>query len=374
MRVVHIIKVVGIAGAERHLITLLSGLRENHIDARMILLVEPSNPMNDYVRALTERGVPVQTMVIHHHADATLLPRLRRELSLLEPDIIHTHLIHADLYGTLAAQWLGVPSISSRHNDDAFRYRKPVITVNRLLWRMIAAGIGISDAITRFSITVEGAKPEQMYRIHYGMDTSIKALDRTEAKKELQAELNLSADTILTGMVCRLIEQKGVRYGLDAFIQISRSFPAAHLLIIGEGPVRAELEAKTRQAGLDERVHFMGWRSDAPRLLAGLDVLLAPSLWEGFGLVMLEAMAQETPIIASAVSAIPEVVSDRETGILVPARDTAALREALGELLKDEALRQQMGLMGRERLETHFSATRMVKETIGLYHTVTDGI
>jgi len=374
MRVVHIIKVIRIAGAEQHLITLLGGLRNQHIDARMILLVEPQNPMQNYIEALNAQGVPVQPMVIRHHADVTIIPRLKQALEALAPDIVHTHLIHADLYGTLAAKWIGVPVISSRHNDDAFRYRAPVRLVNRTLWRMTTAGIAISDAIKDFSIKVEGASPKQMHRIHYGLDTSIKPLDRTGMKKKLITELKLPADAQLVGMVCRLIEQKGVRYGLDAFIQLADSFPKAHLLVAGEGSLRPELEAKTQTAGLSSRVHFLGWRSDASALMAALDILLAPSLWEGFGLVLLEAMAQQTPIIASRVSAIPEVVVERETGLLVEPRDVNGLKEALSELLRDAALRQHMGLMGRDRLETAFSATRMVNETIEVYHTVTDGI
>ncbi len=374
MRVVHIIKVIRIAGAEQHLITLLGGLRSQHIDARMILLVEPNNPMENYIAALNAQGVPVQPMVIRHHADVTLVPRLRQALEALSPDIVHTHLIHADLYGTLAAKWIGVPVISSRHNDDAFRYRMPVRLVNRMLWRMTTAGIAISDALKEFSIKVEGASPKQMHRIHYGMDTSVKPLDRTDAKKKLTAELKLPAEVQFIGIVCRLIEQKGVGYGLEAFIQLADSFLMPHLLVVGEGLLRPELEARSKQAGLSNRVHFLGWRSDAAALMAGLDILLVPSLWEGFGLVLLEAMAQQTPIIASRVSAIPEVVNDRETGLLVEPRDVSELKEALSELLKDAALRQHMGLMGRDRLETSFSATRMVNETIEVYHTVTDGI
>ncbi len=374
MRVIHIIKVIRIAGAEQHLITLLGGLRVQHIDARMILLVEPHKPMADYIAALNAQGVPVQPMIIRHHADVTLIPRLRTALEALAPDIVHTHLIHADLYGTLAARWLGVPIISSRHNDDAFRYRAPVRIVNRRLWRMTTAGIAISDAIAEFSIKIEGARPEQIHRIHYGLDTSIRPLDRTDAKRKLTAELKLPTDTQLIGMVCRLIEQKGVRYGLEAFIQLAETFPMAHLLVAGEGLLRPELEARAKEAGLKNRVHFLGWRSDAAALMAAFDMLLAPSLWEGFGLVLLEAMAQQTPIIASRVSAIPEVVIDRETGLLVSPRDVNGLKDALNELLKDAALRQHMGMMGRDRLETAFSATRMVRETIELYHTITDGI
>jgi glycosyltransferase involved in cell wall biosynthesis len=374
MRVVHIIKVVRAAGAEQHLITLLGGLRSQGIDARMILLVEPQNPMQNYTAALEAQGVPVQPMVIRHHADATIVLRLKQALEALAPDIVHTHLIHADLYGTLAARWIGVPVISSRHNDDAFRYRTPVRLVNRVLWSMTTAGIAISDAIKAFSIKVEGATPKQMHRIHYGLDTSIKPLDRTATKKKWVAELQLPPDVQLIGMVCRLIEQKGVRYGLEAFIQLAERFPSAYLLVVGEGPLRSELEARTQAAGLSNRVHFPGWRSDTQALMAGLDILLAPSLWEGFGLVLLEAMAQQTAIVASRVSAIPEVVMDGETGLLVEPRDINGLKDALSKLLKDAALRQHMGLMGRDRLETAFSATRMVIETIEVYHTVTDGI
>ncbi len=374
MRVVHIIKVIRIAGAEQHLITLLGGLRAHGVDARMILLVEPQKPMENYIEALNAKGVPVQPMVIRHHADVTVIPKLRRSLKALAPDIVHTHLIHADLYGTIAARWIGVPVISSRHNDDAFRYRAPVHLVNRTLWKMTTAGIAISEAIKEFSIKIEGASPKQMHRIYYGMDTSLQPLDRAEVKRKLVAELQLPNDVQLIGMVCRLIEQKGVRYGLEAFIQLADNFQTAHLLVAGEGSLRPELEARTQQAGMSNRVHFLGWRSDTPTLMAALDILLAPSLWEGFGLVMLEAMAQQTPIIASRVSAIPEVVNDHETGLLVEPKDVNGLKDALSEFLKDAALRQHMGFMGRDRLETAFSAARMVEETIAVYHTVTDGI
>ncbi|MCA0456617.1 MAG: glycosyltransferase [Chloroflexi bacterium] len=375
MRVVHLMKVVGIAGAERHLITLLGGLRENGIDARIIVLVTPDKPMQDYIQALGERGIPAETIVIRHHADVRLIQRLRDKLLELKPDILHTHLIHADLYGTLAARWAGVPVvISSRHNDDAFRYRKPVRLFNRWLWGKTDAGIAISDAIARFSIAVEGAKPEQIQRVHYGIDISQAPRDRTAAKRSLQAELKLPLDSIFVGMVCRLIEQKGVRYGLEAFTGIANEYPAAHLLVVGDGLQRAELEAQAKAAGMMGRIHFLGWRKDAAALMAGLDILLAPSLWEGFGLVLLEAMAQQTAIISSDVSAIPEVVIHRETGILLPPRDVEGLKAALRELLKDAALRQHMGMMGRDRLESTFNAARMVKETIAFYHTVTDGI
>src|SRR5690348_13901063 len=124
MRVIHVIKADRAAGAEQHLLKLLAGLRARDIDVQMILLVEPKNDMQNYVQALKDLGVPVHRMVIYHHADVLIIKRLRDKLIELQPDIVHTHLIHADLYGTLVARWAGVPIIvTSRHNDDAFRYR-----------------------------------------------------------------------------------------------------------------------------------------------------------------------------------------------------------------------------------------------------------
>ena len=168
-------------------------------------------------------------------------------------------------------------------------------------------------------------------------------------------------------MVCRLIEQKGVIYGLRAFARIAPQFPDARLLIAGDGPRRAALEAEAKTLGVANRVSFLGWRDDAAQIMAALDVLLMPSLWEGFGLVMLEAMAQTVPIIGSAVSAIPEVIVEGETGKLVPARDTAALANALAQLLSDPALRRHMGLLGQDRVETTFSVERMISATLALY-------
>jgi glycosyltransferase involved in cell wall biosynthesis len=372
MRVAHIIKVVRAAGAERHLLTLLFGLRGQAIDAHLILLVEPGNDMQNYVDEAQALAIPLERIPIQRHFDPALLQRLRGRLRALEPDVVHTHLLHADLYGIPAARWAGVPIVvSSRHNDNNFRRRFPIRQINQLLWRMVDAGIGISDAIARFSIEIEGAPVEKIHRIYYGLEAP-KPLDRSSARAAIIGELGLPDDTVLVGMVCRLIEQKGVSDGLRAFARASQQHSNAHLLIAGEGPLRTALESEASGLGIKNRVHFLGWRGDIPALMAALDIFLMPSLWEGFGLVLLEAMAQALPVIATRVSAIPEIVINDETGLLVPARDVEALAAALENLLTDKPLRQYMGLQGQDRLETEFSAARMVDETAALYFTLLD--
>lgn len=368
MRVVHIIKVVRVAGAEQHLLTLLEGLRATHIDAQILLLVEPSNPMESYVQAAGERGIPVERIVIRRHLDVSLHYRLWRKLKAMQPDIVHTHLLHADLFGIPAARAAGVPVVvTSRHNDNNFRRRTPIKQMNRSLWEMADAGIAISQALHRFCIEVEGAPPHKMHTIYYGLDPNRWVVDVNRARTGLRGELSMGKQALLVGMACRLIEQKGVNVGLKAFERVAQDFPTAHLVIAGDGPLRDALENQARWMVARERVHFLGWRADVPFVLAALDILLVPSLWEGFGLVLLEAMAQSIPIIASDVSALPEIVAHGETGLLVPPRDTDALAEALALLLGDKALRRHLGMMGQDRLEERFDTARMVGETLALY-------
>ncbi len=357
----------GISGAEGHLLLLLNGQRARGLDAHLWMLVEPGNPVQDYVDRAAALGIPVQRFLIHHHLDLSLSKRLADQLRFVRPALVHTHLIHADLYGNLAARRAGIPYvISSRHNDDRFRYTLPVRLLNRWLWQRTDAGIAISEAIRRFSIEVEGAPGASIHTVHYGLDpASIQA--PLTARADLRAALNLPADTLLAGSVCRLVEQKGLVYGLRGFAQIADRVPDAHVAIAGDGPLRAALEAEVRALNLADRVHFLGWRSDAHAVFAALDVLLAPSLWEGFGLVFLEAMALGLPIISTRASAIPEVVVEGETGWLVPPRDSDALGAALLHALTDAGTRRARGTNGRRRLETLFTPDKMVEETLAVY-------
>lgn len=369
MRVAHIIKVTRISGAERHLLVLLTALRESKVDAHLIMLVEPDKPIDEMMSEAEQRGIPTRRLIVRRDYDLALLNAIRRALREIKPDLVHTHLIHADLFGWFAAKLAGVSAvISSRHNDDQFRSHPTWRRVSRLMWRLTDGGIAISGAIKDFVCQVEGAPPEKISVVYYGLEHKwINDAEQRIARDKLIAELRLEADSLLLGMVCRLVQQKGISYALKAFHQIHDRFPSAHLVIAGDGPLRGKLGALADELGLSDQVHWLGWRSDALDLIAAFDVVLLPSLWEGFGLVLLEAMSRRAPVIASRVSAIPEVVADGETGVLVEARDVDGLAAAMSRLLEDRALRQHMGLQGAARLETHFSVERMAAGTIAVY-------
>ncbi len=366
-RVVHVIKIAGVAGAERHLLTLAAGQRAAGVDARIWALSDPRRPVPQFAEMAAANGVPVETLPLHGHFDRHIIARLAEEFRAAAPDLVHTHLIHADLHGVRAARAANVPHVvTSRHNDNrAWRIRL-ARKVNRRMWRKVDAGIAISEAVRQFILRTEGAPPQKLCTIHYGLDAQTVNAP-SDARARLRAELGLPEEALLVGSVCRLIPQKGLSYGLRGFATMAAAFPSAHYVLAGRGPLHEALQAEAHTLGVGARVHFLGWREDAHAVMAALDVLLMPSLWEGFGLVLLEAMALGVPIVATRVSAIPEVVADGETGWLVPPRDPAAIAEALRQALSDPARRRAFGQAGRQRLETHFTARRMVERTLTLY-------
>ena len=364
--VCHIIKATRLSGAERHLLILLPALQQCGINVHLLLLVEANKPMDNMVAIAEASGVPVMRLVIRRGLDLSIVGKIRTALKHINPNIVHTHLIHADVFGLMAAGQR--PVITTRHNDDTFRTRRLIRWVNRWNWRGVKAGIAISEALGTFVRDTEHAPMSKVRVIHYGIrHQSTTSQDIEQARHDLRAELNLPDDALLLGILSRLTEQKGIPYVLEAFKPIAAEFPNAMLVIAGAGELEEALKARVQSLNLGARVLFLGWREDAQAVLRGLDVFLMPSLWEGFGLTLLEAMGARLPVIASHVSAIPEIVVHGETGYLVAPRDPEAIEYALRLLLPDRLLRQHLGLNGEDRVESAFGVGTMAEKTMGVY-------
>ena len=203
--------------------------------------------------------------------------------------------------------------------------------------------------------------------VHYGFQPK----RPPSSEPNLRSLLHLPEGRPIVGMVARLTTQKGHSTLLRAMSKlIQRSTALPHLVLVGDGELRSSLEALVSRLKLDSHVSFLGYRPDASRLIYDFDIFAHPSRWEGFGLVFLEAMAAGVPIIATRTSAIPEIVEDGETGLLVPVDDGDALSDALSSLLTNPPLRKEMGLAGRRRLEKNFSVQKMVEETAKIYQQI----
>lgn len=364
-KILHIAKMTGVAGTENHLLALLPGLRGRGLDVRLIILVEPGKPLDDYAAQLTAQGVPTEQIPIHRDVELSLIGQLAGKIRAHAPDAVHTHLIHADWHGIPAARRAGVRRVfTSGHNDDPFRYRLPIRLIQAYLWQRLTGGIAISEAVRQFMIRVEFAPPRKVQTIHYGLTPPAPDL---AVRARFRQELGIAEDALIIGSVCRLIEQKGLPHAIRAFHQIADQFPEAHYVIIGDGLLRPALEQQIAALNLGGRVHLPGWRSNAAALMPAYDVFLMPSLWEGFGLVVLEAMAACLPVIASRISALPEIVVENQTGLFTAPADESALAAHMARLLADPARREGMGAAGRARLESEFSLSKMIDRTIAFY-------
>jgi glycosyltransferase involved in cell wall biosynthesis len=293
-------------------------------------------------------GVEAVRLECPRDVDPALVLRLRRALTALRPDVVHTHLVHGDVYGGLAAP-TGSALVSTKHNDDPFRAGAFRVVERTLAFRARRL-IAITEALKRFTVERVGVPASKVEVVHYGLD------DLPQAWGENPPDA-VPADARLLLCVARLEAQKGV----DVAIRALPDVPGAHLVVLGEGPERPRLEALAHERGVAGRVHLQGRVPDVAAWLRRADVLVHPVRWEGFGLAVLEAMLAGLPVVASRVSSLPELVVDGETGRLVEPDDAAALAAALADMPEGA------GERGRERARSEFSVARMAERTLRVY-------
>ena len=343
MKVLHVHRIGGIGGSERHLLTLLPALRERGVDVSFLGLDDPSRAPDPFYEAL---AVPYERLKAPRDLDPALAWRVRR--AARRADLVHTHLVHADVYGAFGARRL----VSTKHNDDPFR-TGAFRFVERALARRATRIIAITESLARFQVERVGLPAAKVEVIHYGLD------DLPQAWGENPPD-PLSPDARLVLCICRLEPQKGV----DVAIRALREIPGAQLVVLGEGPQRGELEQLARE--LDVPVYLPGRVPDVAAWLRRADLLVHPVRWEGFGLALLEAMLASLPVVATKVSSIPEIVVDGETGLLIPPDDPGALAAAVNRLLADPS---GYGERGRARARSDFSVAEMADRTLAVYET-----
>jgi glycosyltransferase involved in cell wall biosynthesis len=363
MKVLHIQKIAGIAGAEAHLLLLLPRLRQHGYEPHMIALQAPGNQPQIFIDQLEASGVTCETMSMRGHIDPTLSLRLARRIRRLQPALVHTHLFHADLYGALALSGSRIPLVSTKHGFDLWRSRRLYGWMDRMAARRAQKIIVISAAIGDWHWDVESLPRDKMRVVHYG-------LDPLTFRAQAGPSERTNGNHVRIGVVSRLIEQKGVDTLLRAFALLHPDCPRTKLQIVGDGPARLALVQLARDLKIDDRVAFLGYRSDISAVIRDLDVLAFPTHGEGFGLVVLEAWAWSKPVVASAVTSLPEIIGDNQSGLLVPPRDERALAAALKRLVQDPELRRTLGDAGRGRLEREFTVEAMTSRTADVYNDV----
>ncbi len=358
MSQVHVLQMIdglNVGGAEMLLRELAPGLQRRGY--RVSVAYSTPGPL---VADLQSLGLPLTRLPRLARVDPLLLGRMLRLMRQDPPHIVHTHLFKSDFHGRPAARLAGVPVvISTLHNSDPWA-RQPVLGAlyaanARLADRLIA----VSNEVREYYLEHTHLSPEQVITIDNGVDTR-RFVGREAAGQQVRLELGLNPQAVVYGVIGRLKPQKDHANFLQAAAVIYRQLPQARFLVIGDGPLREELEAQTRQLGLEEAVIFTGLRSDIPALLAAMDVLVFSSRWEGLPVTLLEGMAAARPVAATAVDGIRTVSLPGETALLVPPADPQALAQACLRLGNDPQLARRMGQAGRARVVEHYSIDAMI--------------
>jgi glycosyltransferase involved in cell wall biosynthesis len=356
VRLVHVHRMRGIGGSERHLLALLPALAVRGHDVTFVGLDDPAWDAEPFYERV---GVPAKRLACPRDVDPMLARRLRRALKALEPDVVHTHLVHADLYGSLGSLRAPWALVSTKHNDDPFR-AGTFRFAERVLTRRADRVVAITDALARFCVERVGLPQEKVEVVHYGLDELPAAWGTGTEPPEGRFLL----------AIARLTEQKG----LDVAVRALAGLPAdVRLAVLGEGSERPRLEALAEELGASDRLLLPGRVGDVAAWLRRATLLVHPVRWEGFGLALLEAMLAAKPVVASAVSSIPEIVVDGETGVLVPPDDPQALAQALLGVLQEPVRGERLGAAGRERALGEFSVDRMAFGTLAAYDRALSG-
>ena len=354
MRIAHVVIGGDVAGGQIVALRLAQATLEAGHD---VLFVSPSGgPFLDLVR---EAGMPAHVVPLSGVFDLRALMRLVRVFRTAHVDVVHTHGHFAvNVLARVAGRLAGAGVLSHMHIQNAFRTgrgRRAQITLDNATARLCFAIVAVSEA-TRADLVRQGY-PKRTVTVPNGIEA-------TEAAEAVQLA---EGPTILE--VARLADVKGQRTLIAALAGLDATAVLVGRDLEHGGAYEDELRAEAQRLGVAERVVFAGYRTDVPQLLAGCDVFCLPSRAEGMPLVVLEAMAQGKPVVASAVGGTPELVVDGETGLLVAPGDVRALTNAIGRLLGDPGLARRLGEAGLERVRTSFSATAATREILRFYET-----
>ena len=369
-RVLHSITSLAVGGAQRHLLRLLAGLNQEY-DCDLVYFKD-----DDLVPEFESVAGRVTRLNLGGPFAPAHLGSLIRHIRRDNYDLVHTHLLKADVWGALAARLAGVPVISSKHNAEDVLKHPVVGAIHGLISRLDRRIIVLSSAVAEYMAQTGRVTGPRVVVIHYGLDP---APPPAGGDANIRQEFDVAADAPLALCIARLDPQKDHSTLLHAWTHVVTAHPDARLLLAGGTQLGGDayLEGLHRLAtnlGIDATVHFAGVRRDVPALLAAADLLVMASRWEGLGLVFLEAMAASLPVVATAVGGIPEVVRDGDTGLLVDPGDPAALAAAMLRLIDDPGLSHRLGQNGRRRLESDFTAGAMVRKTLDLYAQITGTI
>jgi glycosyltransferase involved in cell wall biosynthesis len=300
-------------------------------------------------------------------ADLIAVLRLARLFRRLRPDVVHLHTSHAHSLGRLAAKFGGRPAVVVSRRVDFSIFRRSFFGLNGLKYRSGVDRFVAVSAAVKHVLECDGLDPARIAVVRDAIDPD---RVRKATPVDVRARLGLAGSARIVLAVGALVGHKGQRHLVAAIPAIVADEPNAHVVIAGEGKLHDDLAALASALGVTKRLSLPGYVTDVAGWFAAADVFVMPSVEEGLGSSVLDAMAAGVPIVATTAGGIPEAVRDGVDGLLVPPGDAAALARGIVSLLRDRYRAHALAAEASKRVETEFAVDRMVDETIAVYRAV----
>lgn len=345
-------------GGEVWMVTALSELRRR--GHRVTLVCRKEADMIPHAR---EQGIDVVPMRIRGDFDPVTIYQMAKLMRNRNIDIVLTNMDKELRISGIASRFGGKPIVFSRRGIDTplknkLHYR---FTYNSLADVIVANSESTKNTLLSNAPWLDA---DRIHVIYNGIEPDWFQNHRT---RDLRKSLNLPSDAPIIGFVGRLNVQKGIVYLLEAFKKVAAGHENAHLLMAGQGDLDATIRAFAKVNRLTERIHILGFRKDTPDIMRTIDMLALPSLWEGFGIVLIEAMAAGKPCVTTQISSMPEIVVHEKTGYVVPPKDAVQLADAISKLIQNPYLAKMMGENGKKVVDEKFTLNRMIDDYESLF-------
>jgi glycosyltransferase involved in cell wall biosynthesis len=363
MKILYLITRSEVGGAQTHLVDLLGGFKPHF---EQVVVAGGSDGEQSWLpAALRELDIPFRTsrhliQPINPRSDCKALIEIIRVVRAEKPDLIHAHTSKAGVLGRLAARVTGVPAVFTAHTwsfaeGTSLKWRALGLPGERVAARWTKRIITVSDANRRMALERRVGSAEKLVTVHNGIRDDENRADPA------------SGSPVTLVMVARFSSQKDHATLLSALAGIHSPY---RLLLVGDGPTMPAMQAEAARLGLQDRVVFLGARTEVSAILSQCHALLLTTNWEGFPITILEAMRAGLPVIATDTGGIAEAVVHEKTGLLVGPRNVDAVRNAVVRLLESAELRARLGSAGRTRYEEEFGLSTMLRRTLGVYEAV----
>ncbi|MCP4631412.1 MAG: glycosyltransferase [candidate division Zixibacteria bacterium] len=362
--ILHIVLSTVTGGMENVIYNLASGRDHSRYDISVGCL----NEMGHLSEKLKSDGV-----------ESFLIPKMIPGISMFYPrqlikfikksgcDIVHTH---SGCWAKVAAACAQISSVKLIYTEHGRTFPDPkfMIWQDRLAIRSTDMVVTVGDTLKEYMVDTVGLPAEKVMTIFNGIDTD-RFKPSEDIRKSVRNEFGYSDENVVISIVARLAPVKNHRFLIDAFSEVVRKHPEARLLIIGDGPLRPDLESQASSLNLNDKINFAGDRIDVPRLLTGADISTLSSVSEGISLTLLEAMSTALPVVATDVGGNSTIIKNNVLGYLIPSDadkiDTYVSR--FSELIISPELRQRLGNSARERVLEQWSLKGMVNDYEKLY-------